>query len=208
VMHLKQVVVEGATATDLTKGPGLVRGGSLPGEPGTAVIAGRRATYSAPFSTLDQLVVGDTIHVVAGDGKSTYRVTRTWTTSGDRLGVVRPARGNRLLLVTAGSSFLPADQFVVESTLVGRATPLAPRVAGRRAGHTVPFVRLDFGGDTVAGWLTAVWAVAFIAVVVGTAYAVRRWRRPALTYRLSVPILLACLLLACECLSRWLPGTL
>ena len=49
---LHQVVVEGTSAADLAKGPGVMIGTARPGTKGNAVIAGRLTTSGAPFADL------------------------------------------------------------------------------------------------------------------------------------------------------------
>ena len=47
-------VVEGTDTASLRKGPGHYPETPLPGDPGTAAIAGHRTTYGAPFRDIDQ----------------------------------------------------------------------------------------------------------------------------------------------------------
>ena len=51
-LHLFDAVVQGSDAEDLRSGPGHMPTTALPGEPGNAVIAGRRATFGAPFGAI------------------------------------------------------------------------------------------------------------------------------------------------------------
>jgi hypothetical protein len=44
-------------------------------------------------------------------------------------------------------------------------------------------------------------------VLVGTAFAVWRWRRPWLIYLFAAPVVVACGLFACESVARALPAT-
>ncbi|MEZ5133698.1 MAG: sortase [Acidimicrobiales bacterium] len=64
----------GTTSTELMQGPGHYRDSVLPGEPGNAVIFGRRSTYGAPFGQLDQLEPGATINVTTLGAEFTYTV--------------------------------------------------------------------------------------------------------------------------------------
>ena len=52
---LDQIVVQGTSAADLMKGPGLMPGSALPGSVGNSVIAGRRVTFGAPFGAIGTL---------------------------------------------------------------------------------------------------------------------------------------------------------
>jgi LPXTG-site transpeptidase (sortase) family protein len=200
-LHLHQVVVWGTSATDLTRGPGLEPGTALPGEGGTAVIAGRRVTYGGAFGGLGGLEPGNIVRTVDGAGTFSYRVVSAKAVSGSPL-VIGPTRANELLLVTSDSSVLPGGKLMIEAELVGQPSPLTPQRNGVRP------VRLDLGGASGAGLLAIVWSLLFFAVAITTVWASRRWGRTAVAYRLAVPILLVCGLLACENLAQWLPATL
>ena len=50
-LGLTQVVVEGTTATDLLKGPGLMPGTARPGSLGNSVMAGHRTIAGSPSPT-------------------------------------------------------------------------------------------------------------------------------------------------------------
>src|SRR5271154_5144919 len=68
------VVVEGTSPADLTAGPGHLRDTPLPGQAGVSQIFGRRATFGAPFGRLAQLLPGDEIQAITGQGYATYQV--------------------------------------------------------------------------------------------------------------------------------------
>jgi sortase A len=202
-LHERQVVVNGTAPADLQEGPGLMTGTAVPGEPGDAVIAGRRVTYGAPFGRLSSLGPSDPVKVVDGAGTFTFRVVGTKVVPlGGRDRV--PHSGDAwLTLVTSNSSVRPSGEFVVLARLVGR-----PAVGVRSSEVGAPSVRLALAGDPSAGRLALVWAVAFLFVLAATLVAVRRWRQPAVTYLLAAPILLACGLFVCENLAQCLPATL
>ena len=75
-IDVSQTVVEGVAVDDLRKGPGHYPATPLPGQEGNAAIAGHRTTYGAPFADLDQLEVGDVIHVKTVQGDFTYKVSK------------------------------------------------------------------------------------------------------------------------------------
>ncbi|MGH2699577.1 MAG: sortase [Actinomycetota bacterium] len=59
-------------------GPGLWPGTAVPGNPGNAVFAGHRTTFTAPFADLDLLNEGDAVGTTVGRTKPvTYRVYKT-----------------------------------------------------------------------------------------------------------------------------------
>jgi sortase A len=92
-------VVEGVTLDVLRAGPGHYPDSDVPGGPGNFAIAGHRTTYGAPFWSLDELRVGDTIHVVDRQGREwvyAYREqqivdpTALWVVGDDPLGTGAP----------------------------------------------------------------------------------------------------------------------
>lgn len=62
-------VVEGTALSVLRAGPGHYTDSARPGAEGNLAIAGHRTTYDAPFWSLNELQVGDTIHVVDRQGR-------------------------------------------------------------------------------------------------------------------------------------------
>lgn len=74
---ITKVLVEGATRSALTKGPGHYAGTPLPGTPGAVAIAGHRTTWGAPFHNVDKLRRGDVIVVQSAAGRYRYQVTRS-----------------------------------------------------------------------------------------------------------------------------------
>ena len=72
---LRQVVVEGTTASNTMVGPGHVPGTAAPGQPGNSVIVGRNSMYGGPFGDLSKMAVGDQIVVSTTQGQSLYEVT-------------------------------------------------------------------------------------------------------------------------------------
>jgi sortase A len=200
-VDVHQVVVQGTSAADLMNGPGLMPGTALPGSPGNAVIAGRRATFGGPFGSIGSLEKGQAMRVVDGAGTFTYRVTRVFTVVSGQQDVVLPSTQNRLTLVTANSSSYPTGRLVVQGSLVGRP------VAVDTVAVTVPSYELGLGGDAAAGGLAVLWSLITVSVLVAAAFAVWRWRRPWLVYLFAAPVLMMCGLFACESVARALPAT-
>jgi sortase A len=92
-------VLEGVSLEVLKSGPGHYPESDLPGGAGNFAIAGHRTTYGAPFWSLDELRVGDTIHVVDRQGREwvyAYREqqivdpTAMWVVGDDPLGTGAP----------------------------------------------------------------------------------------------------------------------
>ena len=118
-LGLHEVVVQGTSAVDLMKGPGLLQGSVLPGTPGNSVIAGRRVTFGAPFGKVSTLKRGRTIKVIDGAGTFTYVVTHVGTVLSGRRDVIGPSATNRLTLITADSGLLTSGRLVVVAQLKG-----------------------------------------------------------------------------------------
>jgi sortase A len=201
-LHLHQVVVEGTSAADLMKGPGLMPGTVLPGTAGNAVIAGRRVTFGAPFRSLDTLKNGEKIKVVDGAGTFTYVVSQVKTVPAGHRDVVGPTATNRMTLITADAGLLTSGRLVVVAHLKGAAASV-DAVRGRIPAKA----DLALNGDPAAGWLTPIWMLITVGVVVAAAAAARRWRQPWLVYLFAAPIVLMCGLFACQALARALPAT-
>jgi sortase A len=201
-LKLHQVVVEGTSAADLMKGPGLMPGTVLPGTSGNAVIAGRRVTFGAPFRSLDTLKSGQSIKVVDGAGTFTYVVSHVRTVPAGHRDVVGPTATNRLTLITADAGLLTSGRLVVVAKLKG-----APARVDVVTGRIPPKTALALNGDPAAGWLTPLWMLITVGVVVAAAAAARRWGQPWLVYLFAAPIVLMCGLFACQALARALPAT-
>jgi sortase A len=73
-IDLNAVVVNGTSDASLRKAPGHYRGTVMPGQRGSAGIAGHRTSYGAPFRRVDKLRVGDSIVVTMPYGRFSYRV--------------------------------------------------------------------------------------------------------------------------------------
>jgi sortase A len=75
-IHLQQVVVEGAGASQTVEGPGHVPGTAGLGQPGNSAVVGRGSAYGGAMGGLDQLEKGDDIVTATTQGESLYVV---WT---------------------------------------------------------------------------------------------------------------------------------
>ncbi len=201
-LDLHEVVVQGTSAADLMKGPGLLPGSVLPGTPGNAVIAGRRVTFGAPFGKLDTLQRGGKIKVIDGAGTFTYVVTHVGTVLSGRRDVIGPTAANRLTLITADSGLLTNGRLVVVAQLKG-----SPAKVDVVRGRIPSDADRALNGDSAAGWLTLLWMLITLAVIVAAAAAVMRWGEPWLVYLFTLPVVLMCGLFACQALSRALPAT-
>jgi sortase A len=202
-LHLSDAVVEGSSAQDLQKGPGHMPTTPLPGQPGNAVIAGRRATYGAPFGAIGTLTRGDVIRVVDGFGTFRYRVTKVVTAEGGRHDVVTSTATNRLTLVTAGSGIYPSGRLAAIAVLIGKPS----RFGKEPHFHSNP-AELGLSGDPASGLLAVGWSLLFLGILGVVVWLLRRWSQPVVVYLLALPVLLLVGLFACESFIGFLPATL
>ena len=201
-LHLVDAVVEGSDAQDLQSGPGHMPTTALPGQPGNAVIAGRRATFGAPFGAIGSLKPGQVIKVVDGLGAYTYKVTKVVNAEGGRHDVVTETKDNRLTLVTATSGFFPHGRLAVIADLEGK-----PLGGSSEPHFDVAAGELGLSADPASALLAVLWVLLFFALLSLTAWLLRHWDQPVVVYVLAVPILLLVALFACESIVGYLPAT-
>jgi sortase A len=189
------VIVEGTSPEDLMLGPGHLRNTPLPGQGGVSEIYGRRATFGAPFSRLPQLRRGEEITVITGQGSSTYRVAATGSSS--RL--VEDPAPNRLILLTAGSAYLPTYYTYVDADLISAVKP--------EPGNLPPIFSSEtaLSGDSNALTTALLWGFALALVSAGATFAVVHWS-PWPAYLVAVPVTLAVLWNLYQALAALLPN--
>jgi sortase A len=117
---ISDYVVEGTDTASLRKGPGHYPETPLPGDPGTAAIAGHRTTYGAPFRNIDDLRRGQRIVVDMPDGRFLYRVQRTTIVDDSDRSVLEPVGYRRLLLSACHPLYSAAQRIIVFARQVGR----------------------------------------------------------------------------------------
>jgi sortase A len=117
---VSEYVVEGTDTGDLRKGPGHYPDTPLPGEPGTAAIAGHRTTYGAPFRNIDELRRGQRIVVDMPDGRFVYRVERTTIVDDQDVSVLEPVGYRRLMLSACHPLYSAAERVIVFARQVRR----------------------------------------------------------------------------------------
>jgi sortase A len=173
------VVVEGTTPENLMLGPGLVRNSPLPGQAGVSEIYGRLVSFGAPFSKLGQLHVGDEIKATTSLGVSTYRIAAF----GDSSNLVSDPAPNRLILLTAGSPYVPTYYSYVDADLISTVQP--------QPGNLPPIYTDEtaLSGDTGALVIALLWALALVGVSAGCTIAASRWA-PWPAYLAAAPIVI------------------
>jgi sortase A len=117
---VEDYVVEGTDVANLRKGPGHYPETPLPGEHGTAAIAGHRTTYGAPFRRIDDLHRGQVIAVDMPYGRFVYRVEGTRIVEPTDLSVLDRVGHDRLVLSACHPLYSAAQRIVVFSKLARR----------------------------------------------------------------------------------------
>jgi sortase A len=189
------VVVEGTSPENLMLGPGLVRSSPMPGQAGVSEIYGRLATFGAPFSHLSQLKVGDEIIAITAQGKAVYKVAAF----GDSSHLVVDPAPNRLLLLTAGSPYVPTYYDYVDADLV---TAVQPEPGG------LPAIFTDetaLAGDNNALVIALLWAIALAGVSGLATFAASRWA-PWPVYLAASPVVLVVIWNLYHTLAALLPN--
>jgi sortase A len=123
-IDLTDYVVEGTDLDSLRKGPGHYPETPLPGERGTAAIAGHRTTYGAPFRNIDDLDRGDRIIVDMPDGRFVYRVEESKIVDDQDLSVLEPVGYRRLMLSACHPLYSAAQRIIVNARQVRRERPV------------------------------------------------------------------------------------
>lgn len=113
-----EVVFEGVDSDTLKKGPGHMPWTPVPGQPGNAVISGHRTTYGRPFYDLDQLEVGDEIHVETAVGEHVFEIREIHIVEPDDVWVTEEKPGAWLTLTTCHPHFSARERLVVQAELV------------------------------------------------------------------------------------------
>lgn len=235
-LRIRQVVVEGVGSSQTQDGPGHVPGTAGLGQPGNSSLVGRRGMYGGPFGAIDQLHADDTILVTTLQGQTIYRVTSVGPvaiaapTAGSGAApataagglsaspvadpdvvaddvasaqlneVFGPTTEDRLTLVTS-ASVMPGNASkatVVIAKLDG--LPFAPTPQGGRSNS-----QTGLTGDSGA-WAGLALALQGFALAAGAAVFLYRRFSPRVAYLLTMPALLAFVVLAAEAASRLLPA--
>ena len=185
-IHLDQIVVQGSGPAQTANGPGLMTGTARPGTIGNAVIIGRSLTGGKPFANLHELKVGDKLTLASGLGKFHYKVSKTGYAKPGQIDPASPVNHAELTLVTANDPLSNNIQYFV----VARQTT-APGVA-TKPHHKPTTIQLGLAGDPNALVPSILLGLLYVAGLVATVLAYRRYRSKALViYILTTPIILA-----------------
>ena len=235
-IRMQQVAVEGVSAAQTQQGPGHVPGSAGPGQPGNSAFVGRRAMFGGPFSDVGKIAVGAPILVTTTQGQKVYRVTShaevslqidsapsglaEATASGGLNGapattpdlslapedsarldaIFGPTVEDRLTLVTS-ASVRPGNASkatVVLAKMEGDPFPPTPQ-GGRTDGQSA--VSGDSGA--LAGLVLAI--QGFLLAAVASVFLYRRFSSRS-AYLMTMPVLLAFVVLSAEAAGRLLPA--
>lgn len=116
-MGLDAIVVKGVQPADLKRGPGWIPYTDLPGPTGNCGISGHRTTYGAPFRRLDRLSPGDEVMLYSPFRRYTYRVTRSFTVTPDRVDVVATTEDPTLTLTACHPPYSARLRLIVQAEL-------------------------------------------------------------------------------------------
>jgi sortase A len=107
--------------TSVDAGPAFYPGSGRPGERYTIAIAGHRTTHTHPFWSLNLLVKGDRIVIVAGGRRHSYLVTGSRAVAPTDWSVARERGYERLILTTCTPRFSARQRLVVFASAVRRS---------------------------------------------------------------------------------------
>jgi sortase A len=129
-LHLKMVVVQGTTESDLEKGPGHYDAASgrttgLPGMGGVIGIAGHRTTYLHPFRHIDDLRSGDRIYLEMPYGTFRYTVYFHKVVLSTDWSILRQRPFEKLVLSACHPLYSATHRWVVFARLSGSSRSAA-----------------------------------------------------------------------------------
>jgi sortase A len=199
-LKLQDVVVEGGSASQTQAGPGHVSGTAAPGQPGNAVIVGRRFAYGGSFADLDTIETGQAILITTTQGQVVYTVDTVEQRTVEADELYGPTEDDRLTLVTSASAmpWNSESATVVVAKMEGQ--PFEPTPQGGRTDSSS-----GLSGESSA-W--APLALAFLCFAAAFAAAVYLYRRASfrVAWLLTTPPLIVFTILLAETTSRLLPS--
>jgi sortase A len=202
-LGLREIVVEGTSSGTLISGPGHRRDTPLPGQVGTSVIAGRRATYGGPFRSINQLHTGDPITVITGQGRHTFVVIGV-RHAGDAVPPALARGHGRLTLVTTdGPALQPTDVLRVDAELTSAAQSRPAQLPSA----ALPPADAPLAGDTSVLLSIVGWAILLVTAALATVwvrYHIGFWQ----AWLIGLPTLVALGLTVTDDIAAMLPNLL
>ncbi|HEV7831073.1 MAG TPA: class E sortase [Pseudonocardiaceae bacterium] len=202
-LGLREVVVEGTSSGQLMSAPGHRRDTPLPGQVGTSVVAGRRATYGKPFRSIDQLCANDQITVTTGWGKHSFTVLGLRRAGDPVPPPLSSGQGRLTLVTTSGPALRPTDVLRVDAALLGAAESRPAQLSSQALRPAEALMAGDSSAlQGVFGWSALLAATALATVW----FRFRAGLWPA--WALGVPVLVALGLTVSDELTALLPNLL
>lgn len=199
---VRQVILQGTSSGVMLDGPGHRLDSPFPGQSGTSVIMGRRASFGGPFLRLPDLKEGDQIRITTGQGESDYEVIGV-RRDGDPLPAPLESGEGRLLLMTAaGRPFVPDGVVRVDARLVTTPQPGRAQVV---TANTLPPPDQPMASDTGTLWALVFWMQALLVASVVFVWAWHRWSR-AKAWIVMTPVLLVIGLFVAQQGAKLLPN--
>ena len=129
-LHLRIIVVEGTSTSDLTSGVGHYNAASgeatsLPGAGGVVALAGHRTTYLHPFRYIDHLRPGDKIYLELPYGTFRYTVYLHKVVASSDWSILRARPFEKLVLSACHPLYSATHRWVVFARLAGAGGPAA-----------------------------------------------------------------------------------
>ena len=141
--------------------------------------------YGGPFSRLHELVAGDTIEVVSGQGAAKYTVLGT-RVAGDLEPAPLATGSSRITLITSGESrFAPKGVLRVDADLTGTAYPASTPYF---TANTLPGDERLMATEPGAMKGLVLWGAFLAIAAVGTTWLRARWGRWQ-AWLVAVPVL-------------------
>jgi LPXTG-site transpeptidase (sortase) family protein len=201
---VEEVVVEGTSSGDLTKGPGHRRDTVLPGQFGVSVIMGRAAAYGGPFSRIQELAPGERFWVITGQGRSQYEVIGVRYAGDVAPPPIRAGEGRLILETARGPAYMPSGVARVDAQLITKPEPTGRR---QTTFATLPLEEREMATDTRTVWALVFALQLLIAAELGAVWSLRRVGRRK-TWMVFLPVLTLAGTFAADQLTRLLPNLL
>ena len=200
----RQVVFAGTSSKVTMDGPGYRMDTVFPGQVGTSIIMGRRASFGAPFGGLSKLKVGDPIRVTTGQGEFEYSVIAV-RSEGEPVPAKIEKGKSRIQLVTVeGRPFMPDGIVRVDAELEG--TPV-PSSGSAFSSKTLPASEKFMGVDSSTVWQLVLWLEALALLMALFIWGWNRWSRMKTWIVVSPPLVLVGLAVSDQ-FARLLPNML
>lgn len=201
---IQQVVFAGTSSSITMDGPGYRMDTVFPGQVGTSIVMGRRASFGAPFGRLSELKVGDPIRFTTGQGEFEFSVIAV-RSEGEPVPAKIGEGKSRVQLVTVeGRPFMPDGIVRVDAELEGNAVASSGAAFSSK---TLPASEKFMGVDSSTVWQLVLWLEALVVVMALFIWGWNRWSRMK-TWIVVSPLLVLVGLAVSDQFARLLPNML